>query len=144
MRFAAIERTCQRIIQLRNARCQPANEPLQWCEFVDALMDHLDWPLDRWEPNPTDPRGLNGRLRAEFDEMRGYLVLYTDKAKTQKTVVEFNLGVKGDVYHFTIGDARFGLLLDSSDSESNEEFLQKASKAIVDAVFDTARHVSLS
>lgn len=58
MRFSEIERTCKRIIQLRNIKIVSDGEPLVWCQLVDALMDHLEWPIEQWEPNPNDPNGL--------------------------------------------------------------------------------------
>lgn len=145
MRFSEIERTCKRIIQLRNIKIVSDGEPLVWCQLVDALMDHLEWPIEQWEPNPNDPNGLKDRFdRSRSDILQGYLVLYTDVDKKQKTELRFNVGFNKGACQITIGDTRVDLPDNLLQSEAGRDFLAKASNTIAEAVLHTTRRVALT
>lgn len=145
MRFSEIERTCRRIIQLRNIKVASNGEPLVWCQLVDGLMDHLEWPIEQWEPNPMDPNGLKDRFdRSRADILQGHLVLYTDAGKKHKTELRFNVGFNKGACQVTIGDTSVALPDNLLQSEAGKDFLAKASKTIAEAVLHTARRRDLA
>lgn len=137
MQYAEIRAAFSRARQLRHIKRYGHEQATTWCIFLDALVDHMQWPTGLYAPGLESPGALAGVFAIDETGIfwgEAKFIVQHDDGRTS-VLVRFGIARDGnhdaDVWEILNARAKLIGKFKPNTPDENGQLLQDASHAVL-------------